>query len=193
MYFCAFVFLFIHWNSFLLPKMRGKLQFAMVSVDKNCRIQIQLFLYLLVGEFFYYFFHIPAYKCFSKSLSFWGAPVIVIIPVKLWVMLNPRSFTFYTRDRSEISKKQWKKQRQNNNSNNRRSAELFFIFAGDFESLCFKISRAKVAEPHIFYKATVVAVKKWSISLKYSNTDSFIKLYGNIILNIISLLSFFFV
>jgi len=43
---------------------------VMVSVDKNCRIQIQLFLYLLVGDFLNYFSHIPAYKYFSKSLSF---------------------------------------------------------------------------------------------------------------------------
>jgi len=35
---------------------------VMVSIDKNCRIQIQLLLYLLVGEFFYYFSRIPAYK-----------------------------------------------------------------------------------------------------------------------------------
>jgi len=80
MYFRALIFLFIHWNPFLFPKTRGKLQaHVMVSVDKNCRIQIQLFLYLLIEEFFYYFSRFPAYKCFSKSFSFWGAPVIVII------------------------------------------------------------------------------------------------------------------
>jgi len=58
--------------------------------------------------------------------------------------------------------------RWNNNSNNWKSTELLSIFAEDFESLCFKIPNAKVAKPHIFYKATVVVAKKWSISLKYS-------------------------
>jgi len=97
-----------------------------------------------------------------------------------------------TWDRNEISKKHnGSKQRRNNNSNDWRSAKLFSISEEDFKSLCFKIFRAKVAKPHIFYKLTVVVAKKWSTSLKHSNTDLFIKLYGNI-LNIISLLSLIF-
>jgi len=77
-------------------------------------------------------------------------------------MLNARFYVLRnTRDWSQIPKKQWKKQWQNNNSNNWRSAELFSISAGEFESLCFKIPRTKVAKPHIFYKATFIAVKKW--------------------------------
>jgi len=56
----------------------------------------------------------------------------------------------------------------------------------------FKIPGTKIAKSHIFYKAVVAAAKKWSIFLKYSSTDSFIKLYDIIILNIISLLSLIF-
>jgi len=44
---------------------------------------------------------------------------------------------------------------------------------------------------YLFFR-NVIAAKKLSTSFKYSNTDSFIKLYGNIILNIISLLSLIF-
>jgi len=36
----------------------------------------------------------------------------------------------------------------------------FLLSARDFESLCFKILRVKVAKPHIFYKTTVVVAKK---------------------------------
>jgi len=45
---------------------------------------------------------------------------------------------------------------------------------------------SEVAKPHIFYKAIIVAAKKWLIFFKCSNTDSFIKLYDNI-LNIVSI------
>jgi len=38
------------------------------------------------------------------------------------------------------------------------------ISAGDFESLCFRISRAEIVKSHIFYEATVCCEKMVNFS-----------------------------